>query len=834
MRNSCKLLICFLFFWIIQENTAQTTDSINRKQITIEKISQAPKIDGVLDDVAWENAAIATDFVEREPVNGRKIPDSLATHVKIIYDDLGIYFGAVMKDPEPHKILKELTERDQIGNDDFFFILLNGYNDRQQSLQFIVTAAGVQYDAKMTYSNGEDPSWNSVWYSAVKINDDNWVAEIFIPYSELRFSDKEPQVWGLNMEREFRRERTRYSWSPVDNSKGYYSIYDGEVYGINNIKTPTRLSFQPYISTYVNNFDGKSEVIFNGGMDLKYGINDAFTLDMVLVPDFGQAKFDNSILNLSAFEVEFTEQRSFFNEGTELFNKGNLFYSRRIGGFPPVRIELNENEEITKFPHSVDLINALKVSGRTSGGLGLGVFNAITEDTYATVRNTETDEESEIMVAPLTNYNILVLDQRFGDNSSVSFINTNTLRQGHFRDANASGVYLNLINKSNTYRLTTDLEGSWVLQDGATKFGAEGSAGISKISGAHRYTASTFFRTKDYDINDMGISNSINYINYYGYYGYRYLQPKGKLNNLYLNFNLNYNRRLEPDLYNSFNFNFNSSFTTKKYFTFGGGFETTPFGTNDIYEARTFGRHVKVPAYYNFWSWISTDYRKKLALDITVDWYKYDQHGRDNLYLYFSTRYRFSDKWKIYYSHNVELMSNEEGFVNRIDDQILFGRRDRTTFISSLESQYIFNNTMSLNFAFRHYFSQVDYLGYLTLQPDGSLQSNKEYNYTHDATYNSWNIDLRYSWWFAPGSQLTLLYRNAIENYLNSKTHTISRNFEQLFDEPLLHSVSLRITYFLDYNRAKHWFTSDKNENREGIGFYQNYKGRKSGNADIY
>src|SRR5690606_36680872 len=99
-------------------------------------------------------------------------------------------------------ILKELTDRDQIGNHDFFFILLNGYNDRQQSLQFIVTSDGVQYDAKMT-KEGEDTSWNAVWFSAVQINDDSWTAEIFIPYSELRFPDKEIQVWGLNMEREF-------------------------------------------------------------------------------------------------------------------------------------------------------------------------------------------------------------------------------------------------------------------------------------------------------------------------------------------------------------------------------------------------------------------------------------------------------------------------------------------------------------------------------------------------------------------------------------------------------------------------------------------------------
>src|SRR5690606_19222008 len=331
------------------------------------------------------------------------------------------------------KILKELTERDGIGNDDFFFILLNGYNDRQQCLQFIVTAAGVQYDAKMTNGN-EDSSWNGVWYSAVKINAESWVTEMFIPYSEIRFPEKEIQIWGLQMEREFRRTRTRYSWNPVDNTKGAFSIYDGEIHGIKNIDTPTRLSFQPYVSTYLNNYDGESELVFNGGMDLKYGINDAFTLDMVLIPDFGQTKFDNAVLNLSAFEVQYAEQRPFFTEGTELFNKGNLFYSRRIGGSPTGNPALGENETLTEYPARVDLINAFKISGRTEKNLGIGIFNAVTERTYAKIHNSETNQTRKALVEPLANYNVLVLDQRFGQNNSVSFVNTNTLREGNNRD----------------------------------------------------------------------------------------------------------------------------------------------------------------------------------------------------------------------------------------------------------------------------------------------------------------------------------------------------------------------------------------------------------------
>ena len=796
---------------------SQTSDSIPRKKITIPRITDAPKIDGILDDAAWQNAPIATDFVERMPNNGKPIADSLKTDVKIVYDDLGIYFGATMKDPEPDEILKELTERDGIGNDDFFFILLNGYNDRQQSLQFIVTAAGVQYDAKMTNGN-EDASWNGIWYSAVNITNDGWIAEMFIPYSEIRFPNKNVQEWGLNIEREFRRNRTRYSWSHVDNTKGAFSIYDGEIYGIENIQSPTRLSFQPYVSAYVNDYDDKTETIFNGGMDLKYGINDAFTLDMVLIPDFGQSKFDAEVLNLSAFEVQYEENRPFFTEGTELFTKGDLFYSRRVGGYPSGSVTLSENEEIENFPTTVDLINAFKISGRTDGNLGIGVFNAITERTYAEIKNVETNETRKELVEPLANYNILVLDQRFGDNSSVSFVNTNVIREGDFRDANATGLYMDLTNKKNTVNYFANAEGSWVKED-STKFGMEGGAGIAKINGKHRVSGEINFKTVDYDINDLGFSTNTNFINYYGYYGYRYLQPKGFLNNLNLNFNLNYTRRLEPDLYNNFNFNFNSSFTTKKFFGFGGGFEMTPFGTNNIYEPREEGRHVDVPDYYDIWGWISTDYRKKLALDATIDWYKYNEPGRGELGLELRPQYRVSDKLKMFLATNVILSDKEEGFVDFMDDDIIFGKRDRNTVINSLESQYIFNNKMALNLAFRHYYSEVEDSKYLTLQNDGELVENTFYNQDNDATYNNWNIDLRFSWWFAPGSQLTLLYRNAMESYISDSRLNFSNNFRDLFDEPQLNSLSLRVSYYLDYNRIKTWFAPKEStmEMRYGI-----------------
>ncbi|UQB70010.1 DUF5916 domain-containing protein [Epilithonimonas zeae] len=805
MKTKFCILILTFFFWQISAQKTIASDSISRKKLQAIKKDQNIKIDGILDDEIWRNVPIATNFVERQPNNGKPQADSLKTEVKFLYDDTGLYIAAQMYDPQPSKILKELTERDNIANDDFFGIIINGYNDHQQSLEFIVTAAGVQVDGKLTTEN-EDMSWNAVWYSAVKINDKGWAVEMKIPFFELRFPKKDLQEFGLNMIRKIKRTNTMYDWNHVDNQKGNYTLYDGVLNGVAEVKTPTRLSFTPYFSTYVNSYDGKTEMNVNGGMDLKYGINDAFTFDMTLIPDFGQANFDNSILNLTPFEQQFAEQRSFFMEGTELFSKGDLFYSRRVGGSPsryPIIDE--EKETITEYPAKVKLFNAFKISGRTKKGLGIGIFNGVTEKMEATIRDNETGATRKEVVEPWTNYNVLVFDQRFGDNSSVTLVNTSTLRMGDFRDANSTGLLWNIANKKNTYNYYGNMKGSWVMDDG-TKFGNRGTVGIGKFSGKNRFEINANYVNKDWDINDLGFSTKTNYGNHNVWYGYRILQPTEKLNNMYLNFNLNYYHRLEPFLNQKLIFNHNNSFTNKKFQSFGGGIEFTPYGEKDIYEPRTFGRYLNVPGYFDSWLWFESDSRKKLQYNITVDYYAYDQKGRNYVVPSLYLRYRASDKMKIIWQFNPVFSNNEVGYSGKDSGNIYMGRRQRNTYENAITGQYTFNEKMTLALAFRHYFADVTYKQFYTLENDGNLNSNTAYNPNLNGTYNSWNVDLRYSWWFAPGSQLTLLYRNATSNYLETSRMKFKNNFDELFNVPMINNFSLRISYFLDYNRMKNWF----------------------------
>jgi len=592
---------------------AQELEHVVRKEITINPVLKSPIVDGSLDDESWNYAKVASDFIESEPQNGKVVPDSFATEVKIVYDKLGIYFGVTMTDLEPEKIGKELTERDVVNADDYFSIFLNGYNDRQESMEFAVTAAGVQYDSKVI--NGiRDNTWNAVWHSEVNINNEGWVAEIFVPYFILRFPQKQKQVWGLNMERRVLRTNTTYTWNHIDNTKGNPSLYDGEIHGVENIRTPTRLSFQPYISAYSNSYDNVTKLNLNGGLDIKYGITDAFTLDMILIPDFSQARFDDNVLNLSAFEVQFAEQRPFFNEGTDLFSRGDLFYSRRIGGRPSSIPELQKDEVIEFQPNRVDLVNASKVSGRSDHGLGIGVFNAVTNEAFAQIRNLKSNERRLEKVEPFANYNLMVLDQRYRDNSSVSFVNTNVTRLGNFRDANVTGIYLNHTNNDNTFVFQSSAEGSWVFEDEETKFGAELIASAAKISGKHRFGTEVALQTLEYNINDLGFSANTNYVSYIAKYTFRYLLPKGNLNNMLIDLELNHVRRLKSDLYNHFTLRTVSRITTKEFFRMGGGVIIRPYKENDFYEPRVHGRHVQLPGFHDQGIWIKTDNRKKLNI----------------------------------------------------------------------------------------------------------------------------------------------------------------------------------------------------------------------------
>ncbi len=425
------------------------------KNLKAQRTEQVLTIDGDLSDEAWQDAAKADDFTEYRPAIGQPEAKSNRTETFLLYSDEGIYFGGTCYEPSRDSIARELQGRDGFGNNDFIGIIFDTYHDELNGFEYFLTPLNEQWDAKLTANSGEDFSWNAVWESATIIHEEGWSFELFIPYAAIRFSKDKVQDWGLNITRKRTNTGQRYTWSPINPNVNGFMTQAGLWEGISDIKPPLRLQLSPYFSIYANHFPttepGQKDLNAQaaGGMDLKLGLSQAFTLDATLIPDFGQVQSDNQVLNLSPFEVKFNENRAFFNEGTELFGKGGLFYSRRIGGSPLHRGDANDalgdNERVKSNPTESKLVNATKISGRTRGGLGVGLLNAITRTQFATIEDTETGQTRRVETDPTTNYNIVVLDQTLKNNSSVSFINTNVMRGGDDYNANVSAALFSLV-----------------------------------------------------------------------------------------------------------------------------------------------------------------------------------------------------------------------------------------------------------------------------------------------------------------------------------------------------------------------------------------------------
>jgi hypothetical protein len=788
----------------------------DKKTLNITRAESAPKIDGVLNEAIWTNAEIATNFIQFEPDIGNLRDRSQRTEVKITYDDNAIYIGAYLYD-DPDKIMKQLTSRDNFGQADFLRVVLNPNNDSQNDTQFVVFSSGQQADAIANPSVGRDFGWNAVWQSAVKIMDDGWVVEIEIPYRTLRFADLEKPTWGLQLERQFRRERANYSWNTIDPTKGNVGLYHGELKGLNGIKPPVRLNLYPFSTGIVNNFDGKTDTDLTFGMDVKYGLTDNFTLDATLVPDFSQVGFDNVVLNLGPFEQTFSEQRQFFTEGIDLFSKGGLFFSRRIGSAPSGELELNENEQ-ANVANEVKVLNALKVSGRTKEGLGVGFFNAITEKTYATITDTISDEKRNEVVEPFTNYNILVVDQQFNGNSAVSLINTNVTRDGSFRDANTTALVADIINKRNTYRISSELRMSNVnYQNSDLETGFSSSLFVGKVHGNLRYSFNHDFADTKYDINDLGLNLRNNRNDFGADVSYETFEPSGKLNSYRINGFINYRRLVNPNVFSQLNFGGGYRASTIKLDAYGFRLNIEPGEQYDFFESRD-GRAFIFENAVSTGAWFSSNFNRVFAIGLRANIGTLFEEGRDFFRYDFEIepRVRISDKLLLRYEFNFDFRNGDRGYATSENDESVFGERNRQRVTNSLSSNYNFNPFHSLSLSFRHYWDTVDYdYDLFTLLDNGRLTTDSGYTIDNvsdnpNINFSTWNIDLSYSWQFVQGSFLTVLYRNRLFSNDDNVKDGFNDSLNLLFNQPVQHTFSLRLQYFIDFNGIKSIFKGNK------------------------
>jgi len=798
-------LLFFIFLNLYSVQSAFTQRSLQAL-----RIDKPVKIDGSLDEPSWHIASKAIEFIQRSPEPGAS--PSQKTIVSVLYNDTYLYIGAWMYDLNPDGILTELSGRDNGGNTDIFSVYFDTYNDGLNAFEFSVTAAGEQLDSRISPGN-YDRNWDAGWYSEVNLNDEGWWVEIEIPLSVLRFPQTDIQTWGLNFRRVIKRENENVYWDEINPKISGFVNQFGKLNGINGIKTPLRLSITPYVSAYVNHHSNpqtSSNVTLTnikGGLDVKYGINDAFTLDMMLIPDFGQVISDNSVLNLGPYEVYNQERRQFFTEGTELFEKAGVFYSRRIGGRPIhhglVKEQIVEGEEIIENPVESRIINAAKISGRTKSGLGIGILNTITNKTFAIVRKDD-GTERRIQTGPFINYNVLVLDQSLKNNSFISFTNTNVSRSQGYYDANVAGANFKLSNKTNKYAIGGKAIVSYLygFQEAGNDAGFHTNLWLGRTSGKFLYSINHRLESDRYNPNDLGFIRSPNDHNTSLNFEYREYDPFLAFLKFSAELNVNYYRLYNPSVFTGVVLESSINATFKNFITTRIWYENSPFERKDFDETRTEGRFIYIPIYHNSGIYLNTDSRKRFRVS---GWMRYSQtttENRNSIAFNFSPRMRINNQISISSSLTGSNQQNNIGYVATVDNDINFGIRDIKSITNILTTKYSFNKDMDIFFRMRHYWSSAKYNEFQKLDSNGRLLP-AEYFGDHDINYNSFNIDMIYKWIFSPASEFSIAWKSAVLNSENIVNINYAENFMNTFDAPRDNSVSIKILYYLDYVMIK-------------------------------
>jgi len=806
MKQIKYIFFIFIIFIDVIISSAQEN---NLKSINALRVQHAPKIDANPNDPQWQQAEPATGFYMFAPGDGTPAPPEYRTEVKVVYDNLGVYILAVMNDPEPEKIPRVFGLRDQFIQADNFAVLINPLLTPNNTYMFLVTASGTQADSNQPQKG--DLSWNAVWKSEVAITSTGWVAEIAIPYSALRFQNDPDQTWGITFFRHIESTREDYSWTYIDKTKrGDLVQFLGQLKNLKNLKPPTRLSFYPYSSVIHTIKEEEHNTDFGLGLDLKYGLSESYTLDATLIPDFSDTPYDELTLNLGPFEQYYDEKRQFFTEGFDLFNKGRLFYSRRVGSKPidyyNVYYQLQPDESIVDNPDKVQLINAVKISGRSKNGIGIGFFNSITDETSAIIEDTITGQQRQIITEPYANYNIFVLDYNFKGNSSVSLINTNVLRQGHARDANVTGFAWDLYGQNNTISVGGSTAMSLINENNELTKGFKFVTHIKKQIKQHGFSSLIRIYDDKFDNNDLGYNRKNNYANFDFSYTYSILKPTKNFNAFRASVNVGFDHQYKPFMNIQNDLRIKVFATNKKYLSYGTGIEYVS-DAYDYYEPRVEGRYFLDKKHGGMWVFLSSDYRKKLALDLKIIRFTKFDDPQNYTGFNISPRLQLSNQFKLNYSFDYGKMNNDKGFVDIVGNNIIFGNRQQKTITNTLGANYYFTTKSGINLSSRYYWAPVDYDQFYILQDDGSLSLIDSYTLNRDINYNVWNVDLSYIWEFAPGSKLSLLYRNTIINCDQMAQLSFSDNFKNLMDQPQKHTFIMKMTYYIDYNTVKNkWF----------------------------
>jgi hypothetical protein len=841
-----------------------STDSLvnfhasQKRVYTTQRIVNRPRIDGKLDDLCWQNEGYWDgNFIQQQPHQGR--PPSQNTEVKILYDDDNLYVAIRCFDNEPEKISPILGRRDDFTSGDIAGIALDTYFDKSTAFEFNVTAAGQKVDLVHLGAYEWDTNWDAVWEGKAQIEDSLWTIEMRIPFSQLRYSDKEEQVWGMHIWRWIDRfdEEDQWKLIPIDAPAMVYIF--GELHGIKNIKRKRHMEIMPFVAA--RHFTGglKSERL-GYGIDGKIGLTSNFTLDFTVLPDFGQVEADPSELNLTSYEVFYDEKRPFFLEGNSIldFSAGSdmLFYSRRIGHAPSHYPSLSDGETAS-VPTGTTILNALKLTGKNKHGLSVGVVNSMAGNEFAEIKGGISDRLEK--VEPFTNYFVGRIKQDINKgNTIIGGMVTSTLRsieESHlqflpdkswvggfdfqhnwlnrkyfidlktfYTNISGSEEAISLLQRANRHMFHRADATHLQFDPNLTSLdGWGGQLQGGKKSGKFRATGTLSWRSPGVELNDLGYLRDADIIIQRLNLRYQVNQPKGIIRNYYIT--------LEER--NDWTFggeNLNTNLNLHGYAKFSNLWSlhvdaVRNFGKIDTRQLRG-GPSLRIDPFTITEVFLQTNSASKFYFGLGADkkWVDNDLGG--------SIDYTFFLRWKISNRFNItsrsyyeELTDNNQYIAQRLLNNItryITGKLERKTLYTTLRAEYFATPELSFQYYGSPYASVGRFVDLYKVNQNLSRDVSQRYSPLHiiselDGRYNLdenadgttdfsiWNPDFNFRelrssfvlrWEYRAGSSLYLVWTHNRSLYDSDYNPKVSKSLGSITDLKAENAFMLKFSYW--------------------------------------